>query len=307
MDDDIARSLRVLQDQIEFENKIITESNLKSQGSEDDVNVKNIKMKMSRRQRDYCNGKVANRLRQTGTTFPDDDFLDPDSSGKESDGGVYKHVKVKSGSKVKVRPVLRTELWPHTVINEEDGDDVDSESISLYKFFKGFSTILMECEGMQSRGRKTLQKAIFSVLECLPWAEGRAFHNATMLKIEQGRIGWDEDFEALADTFIERKVRAGLRQKQGASGSGYRPNISNKRSSYGNGYSNSSNNNSNGRGSSLLKAICWQWNSGSCSYGSDCKRWHCCRTCADSGKLGEKHPASSHNSQGSNTRDDQRV
>ena len=211
------------------------------------MNAKNIKKKMSRKQRDRCSDKVAYRVRQTGTTFPDDDFLDPDSSGKESDGGVCKHVKkVKSGSKVKVRPVLRTELWPHTVINEEDGDDVDSETISLYKFFKGFSIILLECEGMQSHGRKILQKAIFSVLECLPWAEGRAFHNSTMLKLEQGRIGWDEDFEALADTFIERKVRAGLKPKQGASGSGYRPNFNNRgsgrgyrsqHSSYGNGYS----------------------------------------------------------------------
>ena len=317
LDEDRARSLRVIQDQIEFENKIISESDLESQGSEDGVNAKNVKKKMSRKQRDRCSSKVSNRLRMTGATFPEDDFLDPDSSGKESDNGVCNHSKkVKSGSKIKVRPVLRTELWPHTVINEEDGDDVDSESIGLYKFFKGFSAIMMECEGMQSQGRKTLQKAIFSVLECLPWAEGRAFHNSTMLKIEQGRIGWDEDFEALADTFIERKVRAGLRTKHGASGSSYRPNYNNRgagrgyrnqRGSYNN-YSNGQNNgNTSGRGNPLLKAICWQWNSGSCSFGTDCKRWHCCRTCADSGKLGEKHPASSHNSQGSNSRDDQRV
>ena len=151
LDEDRARSLRVIQDQIEFENKIISESDLESQGSEDDVNAKNVKKKMSRKQRDRCSSKVANRLRMTGATFPEDDFLDPDSSGKESDINVCKHAKqVKSGSKIKVRPVLRTELWPHTVINEEDGDDVDSESIGLYEFFKGFSAIMMECEGMQS-------------------------------------------------------------------------------------------------------------------------------------------------------------
>ena len=67
-----------------------------------------------------------------------------------------------------MRPVLKTELWPHTLINENDGDDVDSENIGFNKFLKGFSSIMLECKGTQSEGRTALLNVISAVFECLP-------------------------------------------------------------------------------------------------------------------------------------------
>ena len=304
-----SRSLRVIQEQIKHNDKTISDSELDSCASgSDDVNRKNIKKKMSKKQRERSNDKASRRLRQTGSIFPEDNFRSTDSSGEEACVRKCSHNsnKIKSGANIKKRPVLRTELWPHTIANEDDGDDVDSESISLTRFFKCFSTILSECVGVQAEGRIMLQKAIFLVLEFLPWTEARNFHNVTMLKLEQGRIDWDVDFLSLADAFVEKKVRAGLRSKPAASGYGSsaRSGTSGRGNGRGfRGYNNSTNNTNSS--SSLLKAICWQWNSGSCTFGDEnCKRWHCCKICAESGKLGEKHPASLHNS--SSSRDNQR-
>ena len=53
--------------------------------------------------------------------------------------------KVRSGAKVKNRPVVQTELWPHTISNEEDGDEVDSKTIGLAKFLSCFTYIMMGC------------------------------------------------------------------------------------------------------------------------------------------------------------------
>ena len=303
------RSLKVIQEQIDLNNKIISDSDLESCTSGiGDVNRNNIKKRMSKKQRDLSNSKSSRRLKEAGAVFPEDEFVSTNSSGEESCVKRCSHSKsVKSGAKVKKRPVLRTELWPHTIANEEDGDDVDSESISLTKFFKCFSTILSECVGRQAEGRIVLQKAIFLVLEFLPWTEARNFHNLTMLKLEQGRIDWETDFLSLADAFIEKKVRAGLRSKQPASG--YVQSARSNTSGRGNyrGFRGNNNTSNSNYGNPLLKAICWQWNSGSCTYGDEsCKRWHCCKICAESGKLGEKHPASSHNNSSSNTRDNQR-
>ena len=154
------------------------------------VNQKNIKKKLSRKQRDLCNSRVSNRLRQSGSLCPDDDFEATENSGEESCGksGSCKR-KVKSGAKVKVRPVLKTELWPHTIANESDGEDIDSESIGLSKFLKCYTTIMLECTGVQSEGRTALLNAIFTVFEVLQWPEARAFHNLTMLKLEWNKVG----------------------------------------------------------------------------------------------------------------------
>lgn len=71
------------------------------------------------------------------------------SSGtSDSDSEVGKRCKrrrVKSGEKVKQRPVVRTELWPHTIANEDDGEDVTSEDISLSKFLSCFTYIMTHC------------------------------------------------------------------------------------------------------------------------------------------------------------------
>ena len=71
---------------------------------------------------------MAANLRKIGSTFPEDDFDTSESSGKEScdTGSSCRHrKKVKSGAKIKQRPVVRTELWPHTLAIEEDGVEVD--------------------------------------------------------------------------------------------------------------------------------------------------------------------------------------
>ena len=299
------RQLKVLQEQLKFNNKAVSDSDLESRLSEpeEEVNAKVIKKKLSKKQRDLCSSKVSSRLRQTGSNFPEDEFESTASSGKDScdfKGSCSHKNKIKSGAKIKKRPVLRTELWPHTIANEDDGDDVDSENIGLTKFCSCFTVIMLECKGLQSQGRTALLHAIFSVLECLQWSEARAFHNLTMVKIEQGRIGWDEDFSALADAFIEKKVRGSLRTKQAASGSSNATRSSNYGQGAGRGFRGQPNQiNTTGKGKPLYGAICWQWNSSTCTYGADCKRWHCCKTCAESGKLGEQHKASSHNSSSS--------
>ena len=94
---------------------------------------------MNRRQKEECNSKVLATLRQVGASFPEDDYDDSTSSG--TDTGVTGHSRrschrrqVKSGAKIKKRPVIKTELWPHTVANEDDGEEVTGENIHLAFF-----------------------------------------------------------------------------------------------------------------------------------------------------------------------------
>ena len=112
-----------------------------------------------------------------------------------------------------------------------------------------------------------------------------------MYKIEQGKIDWSADFSALADQYLEVKVRSNLRPKGSTNkGSGKGYGYSNGR--FSSGTSGKTNLNEN---KPLYKLICHQWNYGTCSYGDKlCKRWHCCRMCADAGKVGEQHQASTH-------------
>ena len=296
---------------------------------------------LSLEQKKEVNRKVANILKGVGGSFPPDGSEDSSSSssGKESDGSRSSRRrrhrrKVKSGAKIKTRPVVKTELWPHTVSNENDGADVSSEDITLAKFSSSFTLIMTMCQDkVESVGRVVLLHAIFMILEHLPWTEARLFHNMVMLKLEQNRIDWNCKFTTLADDFLLNKLKQNLRGKATPSNSGsshrtnnfnnngYRSNFNNN--GYGpnfnnnNGYGSYHNNNGYGRGSSYNgnryqagifrphTNICWQWNNGTCSYGERCKRWHCCRTCADSGKLGEPHKASSH-SAGARSQGDQR-
>ena len=190
---------------------------------------------------------------------------------------------------------MKTELWPHTIANEEDGDEVDSESIGLAKFMACFTCIMMSCRSAEAQGRAVLLHAISTVLEYLPWPEARTFHNLMMVKIEQDRINWLDDFTALANNYVDKKVRLSLK----ANSSSFRSNSDFKTNSYrssviGEGGNRDSYRNISDNVSSVHKFICWQWNYSSCSFGDDCKRWHACRACAEAGKLGESHKASSH-------------
>ena len=263
--------------------------------------MKGIKKKLTRRQRDLCHQQVERRKKEAGATFPEDSFETTASSGNESASvkGSCRHSRrqIKSGAKVKKRPVIKTELWPHTIANEDDGDDITSENISLAKFFSCFSYIMLDCGINESRGRSGLLHAVSTVLEYLHWPEARTFHNVIMLKLEQGGLDWESDFSALAENFVDKKVRMSVKSKGTTTGTAYRSGNAGK--GYGKGFRGSSAGSNAGKGKGLHGAICWQWNYTSCTYGSSCKRWHVCKSCAEAGKLGEHHKASSHESSGS--------
>ena len=151
-----------------------------------------------------------------GAVFPQDSFESSSSSGTVSDmGKTRKKNQIKSGAKVRKRPVVQTELWPHTIANEDDGEEVDSETISLAKFFSCFSFIMINCSSRtESRGRTALLHAVSIVLEYLQWSEARTFHNIVMVKIEQGRVDWAADFSILAENYIDKKVRQSMKTRR---------------------------------------------------------------------------------------------
>ena len=178
------RTLRILQDNIRGEAKKRNDTTVESDGysSEEAVNMKAMRKKMSSVQRDRCSHRTESRLKQAGAMFPEDDFETTASSGNEtcSIRNKCRHSRqVKSGAKIKKRPVKRTELWPHTIANELDSEEVTHENISLAKFYSCFTSIMLDCDRGQSRGRSSLLHAISLVLECLFWPDARAFHNLT--------------------------------------------------------------------------------------------------------------------------------
>ena len=157
---------------------------------------------------------------------------------------------------------------------------------------------MINCGKKESAGRAELLHAVSNILECLPWADARTFHNLIMVKLEQGRLSWSSEFSSLALEFLDKKARLNLRSK-GASGNNYSPKNTSRNSerSYSKSVRPSYNlsNNSN-RSKSLYAVVCNQWNFGTCGYGDRCQKWHVCWTCAEAGKPGELHKASSHSS-----------
>ena len=212
--------------------------------------------------------------------------------------------QVKSGSKIKHRPVLKTELWPHTVANENDGEEMTCDNIILSKFISCFTSIVANSKGVEAEGRNNLLHGIGLVLEDLLWVDAHNFHNLIMIKIEQRRLFWTSDFGALANKFIEKRLRKNARAK-GASAnfsSAYRPGTNYRnygRGGYGN-YASSSRNSAD-RSGTVHRVVCRQWNYGTCSYGANCKRWHCCWVCFESSKPGEKHRAADSHGSSSST------
>ena len=288
------RQLQVLLDKYANRDKGVstnTESEEESQAGTDQ-DLRGIKNSMSRKKKEEAQLKLASRVHQVGASFPanDPDPSSSDGSGNESDvrTSSKSRRKIRSGAMVKQRPVIKTELWPHTVANEEEACDATSENIFQQKFLKYFTYIMATREPKEAAGRQQFLYAITSVLDCLPWPEARTFHNLVMVKLEQGRIGWDEDFSVLANQFLDRKLRQTLKTRsQPASGG----------SNYRGGYRGTGRNyrGSNPRGESGRNkwVYCKQWNEGTCSYGINCKRWHVCCACGEAGKLGERHKSSS--------------
>ena len=68
------------------------------------------------------------------------------SDDEDKDSGRQRAVK--SGAKLKRRPVVRAELWPHIVSNEDDREETTSEDITLAKFLSCFTYIMTTCEGI---------------------------------------------------------------------------------------------------------------------------------------------------------------
>ena len=299
---DKERSLRVSIDALKSRQET-EDSDSEEESSEDDFAIGDMKKKMTKKQKKESKQKLAARIKQVGISFPDEESSNQ-SSGTESDTGRRRSrkKKAKSGEKVKKRPVVRTELWPHTVANEEDGEEVSSDTISLAKFLSCFTYIMASCEdSIESAGRMWLLHAVSSVLEFWPWAETRSFHNLVMVKLEQGRIGWDCDFTELANQFMEKKVRQGVRSRGSQAGGsnqkrfyrGYRRGYN---GSQGGGNSSNVGNGSSSSYRSQYNSACRQWNNGTCTFGMRCKMSHCCSTCAENGRYGD-HKAVNHGSE----------
>ena len=299
------RQLKVMKEKLRSrrQGKECTDS--EEESTEDEVSSKELKKRMSSKEKRNVEKKLSSRLKQAGSVFPEEEYEDSTSSGRESsDSGQSRRRKVKSGAKVKKRPVVRQELWPHTIANEEDVDEVSSETIGLAKFLSCFTTIMMSAGKREAAGRSVLLNAVSKVLEFLPWMDARAFHNLVMVKIEQDRYYWGTDFAMLAQEFIDKRVRSNLRS---GTGRGYSYGGSSKSSGYSGSnkyYSRNVGSFGNrsgygGREKSLFALVCKQWNNGACTFGDRCKKWHVCWTCAEAGKPGELHKASSHGSSGS--------
>ena len=293
------RSLKIMEDKLEDRRRRGESQNDEVFSSDGHFNLQALRKNMSRSEKTECSDKVASTLRQSGAVFPQEEYCASGSSGMESEAGArYSRRKVKSGANISKRPVVQTELWPHTIANEDDIEEVSSENITLAKFMSCFSHIMVNCGRAEATGRAVLLHAVSLVLECLPWAEARSFHNLVMIKIEQGRINWDTDFEILAGQFLDKRVRLSLRSRGTATGSG--PGKSGR--STGRGYRTPGQNfndfnprfNTNNYNRNKAYYVCKQWNIGTCSYGDSCKRWHVCLSCAEAGRMGEHHKSTTH-------------
>ena len=104
------RQFRVLQEKLKNRKQKAQPSDEES--SDGGFDLKALRKSLSKKQKNECDRKVAARLKQAGAVFPEDDTDSSSSSGTESDRGRSgRHRRqVKSGAKVKRRPVLRTEL-----------------------------------------------------------------------------------------------------------------------------------------------------------------------------------------------------
>ena len=296
LEDEKARQLRLMKAKLKDRSRTGADS-ADDESSDASLNLAKLKKKMDKDQKRACEKKLAARLTAAGARFPIEDFesTGTDSSSSDRDSRVKGRRKVKSGAKVKKRPVIRTELWPHTIANEDDGEDITSENIGLAKFLSCFTFIMNSCRGEEAAGRAVLLQAVSTVLECQPWSEARTFHNLVMVKVEQGRMDWSTDFALVADQFLDKKVRLNLRGRGAAAGT----NSSSARTSYsknfGKGFSAKGKFSSfSNKSKSLYSLICRQWNYGTCGYGDRCRKWHACWSCAEAGKPGEEHKASSH-------------
>ncbi|CAL4084230.1 unnamed protein product, partial [Meganyctiphanes norvegica] len=159
VDEEKGRTYKVLQGKLRDRDTYRDQSASREESSDEDMQPKTLRKKLSRKERDEVNFKVGSRLRQAGASFPEEEMGSTENSGTDQGRSCRHKSQVRSGANVKKRPVVQTELWPHTVANEEDGEDVTHESIGLAKFFSCFTLIMMNCETAEVRGRTGLLHA----------------------------------------------------------------------------------------------------------------------------------------------------
>ena len=300
-----ARQLKVMKEKLKARKKSKSKASSAEDSSDDSLDMRTIRKKMTKKKKEECSKKLSARLMQAGAYFPEESDSTTStgtSTGTDSSRTGRKSKskkKVKSGADIKKRPVVKTELWPHTIANEDDGDEVSSENIGLAKFFSCFTLIMKGCGKTEAAGRAELLHAVSSVLECLPWADARTFHNLVMVKVEQGRLDWSADFSVLAEQYLDRKVRQNLRGKStvAAAGTSY-SNKFNSNKNFNKGFNSRGGRFGSSNNKSLYAMVCSQWNFGTCGYGDKCRKWHVCWSCAEAGKPGEYHRASSHSNAG---------
>ena len=167
LEDGKARQLRLMKAKLKDRSRTGADS-ADDESSDASLNLAKLKKKMDKDQKRACEKKLAARLTAAGARFPIEDFesTGTDSSSSDRDSRVKGRRKVKSGAKVKKRPVIRTELWPHTIANEDDGEDITSENIGLAKFLSCFTFIMNSCRGEEAAGRAVLLQAVSTVLDC---------------------------------------------------------------------------------------------------------------------------------------------
>ena len=189
--EDRERTLHLLLEKMTNRNKngVQTESEddeevVCDESSDEESDTKALGKKMPKKMKEDCNAKLEALLRKAGHTFPVEDVSgyasSSSSSGTDTSHASDKKVKrkykksIKSGAKIKKRPVVKTELWPHTICNEEEGEEVNSEDITLATFLSCFTFIMTNCESTEATGRSMLLHAVASVLKYQPWAEARS-------------------------------------------------------------------------------------------------------------------------------------
>ena len=87
-------------------------SDTEEESTDDEIDLRGIKKKMSSSEKGKCEKQLTSRVKAAGGVFPDEDDDDTSSSGNSSSdsGHCSRRRKIKSGAKVKKRPVVRQEL-----------------------------------------------------------------------------------------------------------------------------------------------------------------------------------------------------
>ena len=123
--------------------------NLSSQNEEVSSSEDDLGFGAAERRCEFQHSALGNCKRQSRPELCSGFGSEESSSNEDADADDVpkkrRRSKVKSGAVIKKRAVVKTELWPHTIANEEDGENISIEDISLSKFFSCFTFIMINC------------------------------------------------------------------------------------------------------------------------------------------------------------------